>query len=249
MDTDDYVTYDPRLPKYKPFLTKILIAFISIYFLIEILFNALHSERAIIILGAKWNLGITNGEYWRFLTSTFLHGSLFHLFLNLMALHIFGTEVESIYGSFRYMLIYLLTAWGAGLASYAFSPGLAIGASGAIFGIISSLVIFFYRQREKIPGANLKFRAMYTLILINLVFGFMIPRIDNAGHLGGLITGLLAAWFIAPEYKLEKNEEKGILVVVQKQDFTRVLAGIILVTTILFWLTKITTEHYLAQTL
>lgn len=249
MSFDDYVTYDPRLPKYKPIITKILIIFISIYFLIEILFNALYSEEAIILLGAKWNAGLANGEYWRFATSTFLHGSLLHLFLNLIALHIFGTEVESIYGSFRYVLIYVLTAWGAGLASYAFSPGLAIGASGAIFGIIGSLVVFFYRQREKIPGANLKFRAMYTLILINLVFGFMIPRIDNAGHLGGLITGLVAAWFIAPEYKLEKNEEKGILAVAQKPDKNRILAGIILIVTILFWLTKITTEKYLSQVL
>jgi len=239
---EEYVTYDPRIPKHKPSLSKAIIIFIAIYFGIEILFDALYSEEAIILLGAKWNEGIANGEYWRFLTSTFLHGSLIHLFLNLAALHIFATEVESIYGSLRFLIIYLLTSWGAGLASYAFSPGLAIGASGAAFGIIGALIIFFYRQKDKIPGANLKFRSMYTLVIINLALGFMIPRIDNAGHLGGLLSGLLLAWFIAPEYKLEKEE--GVLKVVQKPDKSRVISGIVLVITILFWLTKTTTERF-----
>ena len=79
---EEYVTYDPRIPKHKPSLSKAIIIFIAIYFGIEILFDALYSEEAIILLGAKWNEGIANGEYWRFLTSTFLHGSLIHLLLN-----------------------------------------------------------------------------------------------------------------------------------------------------------------------
>lgn len=241
----EYVTYDPTIPKYKPAITKALIVMISFMFLVEIFFNAIQSEQVIIFLGAKWNEGIANGEYWRFLTSTLLHGSLIHLFLNLAALYIFATEVESIYGSFRFLLIYLLTSWGAGLASYAFSPYLAIGASGAVFGIIAALIVFFYRQKDKIPGANLKFKAMYTLVAINLLFGFIIPRIDNAGHIGGLLTGLLAAWFIAPEYKLEKSEELSRLEVVQKPDLPRVLSGVFLTITILFWLTMVSTERYL----
>lgn len=242
---DEYVTYDPRIPRYKPILTKVLIFTIVAVYFIEILFNALNTEEAIIFLGAKWNYGIAHGEYWRFLTCTLLHGNILHLFLNLAAIHIFAIEVESIYGSLRYLMIYLASSWGAGLASFIFSPGLAIGASGAVFGIIGSLVIFFYRQREKIPGANLKFRAMYTLTIINLLLGLMIPHVDNAGHMGGLLAGLISAWFIAPEYTLKKIEEEDILRVVQKPDTSRVISGLVLVITILFWLTKFAIERYI----
>lgn len=236
---DDYVTFDPRIPKHKPVLTNVLITFISLMFLVEIFFNALYSDQAIILLGAKWNEGITNGEYWRFITCTFLHGNLFHLFLNIAAIYIFGTEVESIYGTFRFLLIYLITGWGASLASYAFSPGVAIGASGAVFGIIGALVIFFFRQREKATGAKLRYKSMYTLVIINLVLGFLIPRIDNSAHIGGLITGILLTWFIAPEYKIEKDDLSNKSYVIQKPDKQRILAGIILVITALFWGTRI----------
>lgn len=247
MNKEDYVTFDPRIPKYNPYLTKTLITFILTMYFIEIFYGALYSEKGIIILGAKWNEGITNGEYWRFLTCTFLHGNLIHLFLNLAALHIFGQEVESIYGTFRFILIYLLTSWGAGLASYIFSPGIAIGASGAVFGIIGALIVFFYRQREKVTGANYRFKTMYTLVIINILLGLAIPKIDNAAHLGGLITGLFLSWFIAPEYKIEKKEIEEKLMVVQKKDSPRILSGLIFVLTILFWLTKFAINQHIVK--
>lgn len=239
MEANNYVTFDPRIPKHKPLLSRFLIFLISTMYLIEVYFNALYSDKGLIILGAKWNEGITNGEYWRFLTCTFLHGNIMHLFLNLTALYIFGQEVESIYGIFRFFLIYIFSSWGASLASYAFSPNIAIGASGAIFGIIGGLIIFFFRQREKVTGANFKFKSMYTLVIINLLFGILLPRIDNSAHLGGLITGLFSGWFISPEYKIEKNEQLDKLVITKKTDTIKLISGIILVITILFWLTKL----------
>lgn len=245
MPIDPYVTFDPRIPKHKPVLTNVLLALITSMFFIEVLFNAIYSDKAIILLGAKWNEGITNGEYWRFITCTFLHGNLFHLFLNLAAMYIFGQEVESIYGTFRFLLIYLLSSWGAGLASYTFSAGIAIGASGALFGIIGGLIIFFFRQREKVTGANMKFKSMYTLVLINLALGFLLPRIDNSAHIGGLVTGLLSSWFISPEYKIEKSESNERLEVIQKSDRARVLSGLFLVITILLWLTKLALSLHL----
>ncbi|MBI2996822.1 MAG: rhomboid family intramembrane serine protease [Candidatus Melainabacteria bacterium] len=242
MPQNDYVTYDPRIPKHKSYLTNFLISIIFSVYIIEIVFNAFYSDKAIIMLGAKWNEGITNGEYWRFLTCTFLHGNLIHLFLNITAIYIFGKEVESIYGLPRFFLIYFLSSWGAGLASYIFSPGISIGASGALFGIIGALIIFFFRQREKVTGANLKFKSMYTLVILNLLLGFLLPKIDNAGHLGGLVTGLFSSWFIAPEYKIEKDEKLQKILVSKKPDFYRLSSGILLTTTILFWLTKISID-------
>src|SRR3989338_6859392 len=118
MNENDYVTFDPKIPKHKPRLTKILIILISAMFLVEIFYTAQIGEKAVIILGAKWNEGITNGEYWRFFTCALLHGGLMHLFLNLAGLYIFGKELEAIFGSLRYLLICLLTSWGSTLASY-----------------------------------------------------------------------------------------------------------------------------------
>ena len=159
--------------------------------------------------------------------------------LNITALYIFAFEVESIFGPFRFLLIYLISSWGAGLASYAFSSGIAIGASGALFGIIGSLIVFFFRQREKMSGANLKFKSMYTLVIINLLLGFLLPRIDNSAHLGGLISGFITAWFISPEYILKKDERIGELSVTKKKDLYRVLSGLFLIITVLFWLTRL----------
>lgn len=245
MSDQNYVTYDPRIPKYSPFLTKSIITFIVLMYIVEIVFNALHSEKTIILLGAKWNEGITNGEYWRFITPTFLHGNLIHLILNLFALHLFANELESIYGTFRFLLLFLTTSWGAILASYAFSPGIAIGASGVVFGILGGLIIFFFRQREKVRGAHLKFKTMYTLGAINIILGIIIPKIDNAAHIGGLMTGLLIGWFISPEYNIQKDEETDKLTIVKTKDTIRTFSGIFLAITILFWLSKLAINTHL----
>ena len=240
---DDYVIFDPKIPKYQPKITKVLILLISTMFLVELFFNAIYSDKALIILGAKWNEGITKGQYWRFLSCTFLHGNILHLFVNIAALHIFGREVESIYGSFRFLVLFLLSSWGASLTSYICSPWVSIGASGALFGIIGGLVIFFFRQKDVVTEAGLKFKSMYTLIIINLLFGFLFPRIDNSAHIGGLITGLLTSWFIVPEYKIHKNKDKDRLVVIQKPNLSRLICGLILVITILFWLTSLSIKR------
>lgn len=240
MPFDDLVTFDPKVPKEKPYLTKILIFLICFMFLIEILFNALYSDKALIILGAKWNEGITHGEYWRFLTCTFLHGHLMHLVVNVAAIYIFGQEVESLYGSFKFLLIYLLSSWGASLSSYTFSTGISVGASGAVFGIIGSLVVFFFMQREKVTGAELKFKSMYTLVIMNLALGFLLPRIDNYAHIGGLLTGSIFAYFIYPEYVIEKNEASNKLAVIKKPHTIRNILGVVFLTILLTWLTKLT---------
>ena len=240
MPTDNYVTFNPAITKHKPIITKLLIIIILLMYLIEIYFNAIYNDKVLILLGAKWNEGIKGGEYWRFITCSFLHGNIFHLFANIAAFYIFGREVESVFGTIRFISLFILSSWGATLTSYIFSPNIAIGVSGAIFGIIGAIMVFFYRQREKLIGAKLKFKTMYTLILINLLFGFFLPKIDNFAHVGGLITGTLLSWFISPEYKIEKIEEENKLILVKKNDLLRVCIGILIITITLYLITKFT---------
>ena len=235
---DKYVTFNPQIPKYQPTITKILIIIISLFFLTELYLNATHNDKTLIILGAKWNEGITRGEYWRFLSCVFLHGNILHLFVNITALYIFGREVESIFGSFRFLILFLYSSWGASLTSYIFSPGISIGASGALFGIIGGLIIFFFRQRENVSGAILRFKSMYTLVAINLLFGFLVPRIDNSAHIGGLITGLFTSLFISPEYEIKKDDLQEVLYVKRNKNITKLCFGIFLTGAILFYLSK-----------
>ena len=238
MSENDYVIFDPKIPKHRPILTKLLIILILTMFVVEVFYTAKYGEQGIIILGAKWNEGITNGEYWRFFTCALLHGSFMHLFLNLAGFYIFGKELESIYGPFRYLLICLLTSWGATLASYTFSPGIAIGASGIVFGIIGSLIAFYFKQKNKVTGAKYKFKSMYTLVIINLLFGLFIPRIDNSAHIGGILTGLLSGWLLSPKYKILKDEELQRLKVIEEKNVARFFTGVMFLILLLVWLTK-----------
>lgn len=242
MEDKIYETFDSRIPKHKPFITNFLIFVILFMFSIEVLLNAFYSDKTLIILGAKWNEGITRGEYWRFFTCTLLHGNLIHLLLNLTALYIFGQEVESLFGYFRFSLIYLFSSWGAALSSYAFSPNLAIGASGAVFGVIGALIIFFYKQKDKVTGAKLRLKSMYTLVIINLLLGLVLPRIDNFAHIGGVISGIFCSWIISPKYIIQENKMSKLISVIKSPDKLKTTCGIITLITIFTILTKLTVE-------
>lgn len=234
---DEYVSFDPRIPSFKPFLTRILVSLIIIAYFVEVIYKIKLGPEAIILLGAKYNPGIEAGEYWRFITSAFLHGNLIHLLLNTVALNLFGNEIEAKFGSSRFMLTFLLSCWGAGLASYLYSPAISIGASGGLFGLVGALTSYYYKQKERIATAKLKFKSMYTLLLINIVLGFIIPGIDNAGHFGGLVTGILLGFYISPTYTTKKIEEESKLIIVEEKSGTRIFCGFLLASSILFLLT------------
>ncbi len=144
--------------------------------------------------GAKVNPLIYEGEWWRFITPIFLHIGFLHLAMNTLALYYLGIAVEKIYGNSRFLFIYLFAGITGFIASYLFSSNLSAGASGAISGCFGALLYFgaiypklFYRTM----GLNVIF-----IIILNLAFGFSTTGIDNAGHIGGLIGGFLAAGIV-----------------------------------------------------
>src|SRR6185295_10538834 len=102
----------------------------------------------ILDLGAKNNAKILGGEYYRFVTSMFLHGNLLHIAFNAYALYVLGPETERVYGTPRFLALYFIAGLAGGLASYTFSPNDAVGASGAIFGLIGGLAAFYYISRK-----------------------------------------------------------------------------------------------------
>ncbi len=162
---------------------------------------------AVLQLGWKQNDLILNGEYWRFLTAMFLHGNLVHIFFNGYALFALGPETERIFGTPRFLVIYFLSGFAGGVASYAMSPRPSVGASGAIFGLIGALVVFFYLARDILGDmGRQQLQGMVFIILINLFIGFSAGGvIDNYAHVGGLIGGALAGLVLAPRFVIDQR--------------------------------------------
>jgi membrane associated rhomboid family serine protease len=143
---------------------------------------------------------VADGEYWRLWTVTLVHASLPHLFFNMFALYLAGPLVETLYGSRLFVLFYLVCAAAGSIASFVFGGNApAVGASGAIFGLFGLLLA---ASRAHHPVLDRRGRALIgqvgILILINLVIGFVIPRIDNAAHIGGLLAGIWLGLLIVP---------------------------------------------------
>ena len=130
---------------------------------------------------------IRAGEYYRLITGIFLHGSILHLLFNCYALFVLGSQIESFYGKLKYIIIYLFSGLMGSLLSMTFNDGASIGASGAIFGLMGSLVYFGYHNRVYL--GNVIKSQILPLIVLNLALGFMLTGIDNFAHIGGLIGG------------------------------------------------------------
>ena len=190
------------LPTYRPVVTYILLGLIALAFGAETLYGGSTQTDVLIKLGAKYGPLIASGEYWRLFTAMFLHIGLMHLAFNAYALVAIGTDLERIVGWARFLAIYLLSGLFGSLASYAFSPHLSAGASGAIFGVIGALGAFFAMYRERLgQWGRARLGNILFLIAINLFFGFTNPGIDNYGHLGGLLSGAVLGLALAPRYQ------------------------------------------------
>ncbi|MFQ3580313.1 MAG: rhomboid family intramembrane serine protease [Chloracidobacterium sp.] len=150
---------------------------------------------------------IANGEVWRLVVPMFLHIGVVHLVVNMYALWVLGPQLESLYGSARFTLLYILSGIGGFVASYFFAHPASIGAgaSGALFGMFGALLVFVYKYRHEIPPSVrvTMQRGVWLTLAINLIITFSIPFISRSGHLGGLITGIGLALFIpySPPYE------------------------------------------------
>ena len=147
---------------------------------------------------------VDNFEIYRLLTAAFLHASIFHLAFNMYALFILGNQLENYIGKVKFLIVYLVSAVTGCLMSCIFSGSLSVGASGAIFGLLGSLLYFGYHFRLYL-GTVLKTQII-PLICINLLLGFMDSSIDNAAHIGGLIGGYLTTMALGIKDKSSTSE-------------------------------------------
>lgn len=184
----------------KIIVTYILIAVNVLVFLAMYLFgDGSRDSNTLLNFGANCGPLVKVGEYYRLITSAFLHIGILHLIMNNYALYVIGTQLESFLGRWKYLSIYLISAILGNLLSIVFSNYISAGASGAIFGLFGSLLYFGYHYRIYL-GSVLKSQVI-PLIALNLLIGFTLSGIDNAAHIGGLIGGYFITMALGVPFK------------------------------------------------
>lgn len=192
------------LPTSVPYATYSLIVLTVTVFILQNLSTWLLKVDYPAALGVKFGDYIRAGQVWRLITPMFLHGSLLHIGFNMYALFTFGRGMEARFGWLRFLALYFLSGFAGNVLSFVMTPSASLGASTAVFGLLAAEGIFLFQNRELLRGqagraiSNLVFMAGF-----NLMIGFTIKGVDNWGHIGGLLGGLLFAWWGAPYWKVE----------------------------------------------
>ena len=147
---------------------------------------------------------VADGDWWRLVGTMFLHGGIFHLLFNMLALYWLGTIIEQALGTPRFLLVYFVSGLAGSAGALWFSTAFAVtvGASGAIFGLIGALLILEYLATGSFMG-----QAM-VLILVNLALTFAVPGISIGGHIGGLAGGI-AATYALMRFRMPPNRALG----------------------------------------
>jgi len=192
------------VPEIAPYMTYGITAVTVFVYILQMASQYLYQVDIPAALFVKSNALIQAGQLWRLITPVLLHGSIMHIGFNMYALLSFGTGLERYFGHGRFLLLYLLGAFAGNVASFLLTPANSLGASTAIFGLLGAEGIFLYQNRKLFAG---RFQnAIGNIIFIaaiNLFFGFSSSNIDNAGHIGGLIGGLMFTWFAGPIFTVE----------------------------------------------
>ena len=191
--------------KIKFSISYLLIALSIIIFGLQNITEWLSGYDLLLIYGAKINQFILQGDFWRFLTPAFLHGSIIHLSFNMYAIYSIGPSLERKYGSTSFILLYVISAIFGNVISFLISPHVSLGSSTAIFGLIAAQGVYIYKNRYLLGSAAKPLLTnVLFMIAVNLFLGLS-PGIDNWGHMGGLVGGFLYAWFAGPSFGISKN--------------------------------------------
>ena len=201
-----------QLLKTAPVTTLLLISFIGL-FIMQVLTGVdanNPSTEELLKWGANALPYTMDSEPWRLASSAFLHIGLMHLLFNGFAMYFFGQIAEPMFGSAKFLALFLLAAIGGNLLNNHITwqgildgtgqPGISAGASGGIMGVGAALLIAAL-FKISVNGMVLNLKSLIIIMGINLVYGFAVPGIDNAGHIGGAVTGLVIALAFAIAYR------------------------------------------------
>lgn len=192
------------MPQSAPYVTYSIIGVTVVFYLLQLASEFLLGGDLPAALLLKSNQAIRDGQLWRLFTPALLHGSITHIGFNMYALLSFGTTLERHFGHGRFFLLYVLGAFAGNVASFLFSDANSLGASTAIFGLLGAEAIFLVQNRKLFAG---QFRGAIGNIIfiaaINLFIIGSLPGIDNWGHIGGLLGGLMFTSLAGPLWEIE----------------------------------------------
>jgi len=201
------------VPTSRPYATYVLLGVTILVYLLQVLSQAFNLNvltpsgyaDAVTAFGIKEETLIRQyWQLWRLVTPVFLHASLLHIGFNMYALFLYGRSVEARFGHGRFLLLYFLSGFAGNVLSFLLTPNPSLGASTAIFGLLAAEAVFIIQNREMIGGrANRALLNLLFIAAINLFIGFTTSGVDNFGHLGGILGGVLFTWFGGPRWKVE----------------------------------------------
>lgn len=180
----------------QPVITYLLIAICVVLFLIKIQFKAQYHD--IEQWAAAIPIGLLQGQWWRLLTTAFLHGDFLHVGFNMYALYALGQNAERIWGHWRFLTIFVVAAWGGSCLALGLQPVGCIGASGAVCGIFAAEAAWVYFNRQHLdPRLFIAWRRNFMINVVLIGFVSFMPNVSWAAHLGGAITGLVMALWLS----------------------------------------------------
>jgi membrane associated rhomboid family serine protease len=193
-----------RSRRVQPRLTYGLLALIVVIFVLEELAGGSTTPAVLIRFGATYGPALFAGEMWRLFTAMFVHIGIAHIFFNGFALYSIGREVEAGFGHARFAAVY----FGAGLFGNVVSffwrgiMEFSSGASGAIFGILGAELAFLLLHRQRLGEAGRAARnQLLRIIAVNIIIGVTVVSINNAAHMGGLVSGFVLGYLLAPRFE------------------------------------------------
>ncbi|MFN3215035.1 MAG: rhomboid family intramembrane serine protease [Acidimicrobiales bacterium] len=181
----------------RPLVTQILIGINVAVFVLSVALGdgimGQRSESGLLVEGAVAGVLVAEfGEWWRIVTSGFMHFGLFHLAFNMYALWILGQDFERSVGRLRFILVYVTCLMGGSFGALLVTPNaFTAGASGAIFGLFGVAVL-----AARSVGRSVWDTGLGTVLLINFVLTFGVSSISVGGHVGGFVAGLVCGWLV-----------------------------------------------------
>lgn len=190
-------------PRQAPVTTALLVINLVVFVLMLMAGAGLwHTSNGVqLAWGANFGPATQDGQWWRLFTALFIHFGIVHMALNMWALWDIGRLVERLYGRGRFTLLYLASGVLGNLLSLVVQGNKAVsgGASGAIFSLYGALLVFLWRERRQVERGEFRwlFGAASVFTLVTLGMGLVVPGIDNAAHVGGLLSGALLSILLA----------------------------------------------------
>lgn len=154
-------------------------------------------------LGSTGTIMVKNYGWWTLISANYLHGGLLHILFNMMAFRQIAPFITKLFGTYRFFAIFTISGIGGYIISYVAGVPLTIGASGALFGLIGA-ALYYGKSRGGVFGENI-YKQLGTWALAFILMGFMIPQINNAAHIGGMVFGGLCGFLFGYNEKTREN--------------------------------------------